>query len=38
MEDDEPVGLDTIILLDDDIGMESMVMGFVIEEGMTLIP
>ena len=38
MEDDQPVGLNTIILLDDDIGMESMAVGFVIEEGMSLIP
>ena len=28
MEDDEPEGLDTVILLDDDIGVESMEEGF----------
>ena len=38
MEDDEPEGLDTVILLDDDIGVESMEEGFVIEDEMTLIP
>ena len=38
MEDDEPEGLDTVILLDDDIWVESMEEGFVIEDEMTLIP
>ena len=38
IEDDEPEGLDTIILLDDDIRVESMAKRLVIEKGMALIP
>ena len=38
IEDDEQEGLDTILLLDDDIKVELMAERFVIKERITLIP